>query len=223
MTAEKETNHFVSADFDEFADEYWSMFDLAFDEQPLGEASVSYAESEYVDLASRRLHQHNPDLKVIFLVRDPVKRIESQYRELHDSGVKVMVRCPFDLGEAMLKANSLIADTHYHRLTQRYISLFGEGQVHVVFLEELTSQPDVVLRDVLAFLDVHDRDFKFNTDKQHNSGQTKYRDTLFFRKLKEVRAAGILNSPNTHLSYNERERFYCQQGWRRPFANEPIV
>lgn len=223
LTTPKEPRHFIQADFNESADEYWCLFEQSSAEQMRGEASVAYSESEFIELASRRLYDHNPDLKFIFLVRDPVKRVESQYRELHDSGFKLKLSCPFDLGEAMLKIPSLIADSHYHRLTQRYISLFGEDQIHVVFLEELVSQPRSVLRNMLTFLGVRDTHFVFDTNRQHNASQFKYRDTQFFRKLKSVRGAGIASQNQINLSFTERERLYRGLGWRKSLANEIII
>ncbi len=223
LTTPKETNHFVEPYFNEFAEEYWSMFDQANFDQSKGEASVSYSESEFIELASRRLYQHNPELKIIFLVRDPIKRVESQFRELHDSGFKIKLSCPFDLGEAMLKIPGIITDTHYYRLTCRYISLFGEDRVKIVFLEELIAQPQFVLSDLLSFLGVKETDYRFNLNEQHNASQYKYRDTLFFRKLKSVRGAGILNTKVIDLPFAERERLYRRQGWRQPFANEAVV
>lgn len=223
LTVPKETNHFVKKDYLKFEDEYSARFNTAKIEQLKAEASVSYAESEFVEIAINRLHKHNANLKVVFIIRDPVRRIESQYRELHDSGFKLKVKCPFDLYEALLSMPNIIADTHYHRIINRYREKFSKSSIHVIFLEDLVAKTAETLRSALEFLMVEDQDFKFDLIDPSNQGSAKYRDTKLFRRLKNAHAAGILGTPIEHLSFEQRERLNRLQGWRVPFASDPVT
>jgi len=219
LTTPKETNHFIRPDINHYWSKYDNLFTSAQPHQLLGEGSVSYAESEFADFAINRLKHFNPGLKLIFIVRDPAKRIESQFRELHDSGFKLMLSCPFDLSEALVKIPNMLSDTHYERILNLYLTRFDSENMHVIFLEDLIANPKLVLQSVLDFLAVPQRDFVFEKPTQSNAGRFKYRDTELFRRLRNARGVGLPR----HLPFELRERISRSRGWRIPFASEPVV
>ncbi|MFB6198886.1 MAG: sulfotransferase, partial [Halobacteriaceae archaeon] len=62
---------------------YKSFFEAAQSDQLIGEDSTSYLPSR---VAPRRIREFLPDVKLIFMLRDPVERTYSHYRHLLMTG-----------------------------------------------------------------------------------------------------------------------------------------
>jgi Sulfotransferase domain len=124
-----------------------------------GEASPSY--SMLPRRTIRLLRRLIPDLKLIFVMRDPLERAWSHARH------------SFCQGEANFKGNRVTIDEvtdedwivnlddEWNRLSgdylgqlQRWLSVFPREQVYLGFFEDLVSSPRKLLRHVLEFLDL---------------------------------------------------------------------
>ena len=223
LTVPKEPRFFSDPDIRGRMAEYQARFLEAQPGSILGEASVSYSETAFVSLCAQRISTAFPNIKLILLIRDPITRIESQFRELHDSSYKLGISCPMELHDAIYKFPNIICDSQYFQIVNRWTRHIPRKNILLLFNEELRERPSHVLKQALDFLEIQQLNFEFDLTSKPNSGATKYRDTKKFRQLKRMRAARIAESGLNQLPFEERERFKRKKGWRVPFGSQPIV
>ena len=205
----------------------WPWYQSLFEHAPVGalrgEASVRYSEAEFEVLSRQRIMQHYPDIKVVFIARDPIHRIESQFREHHSSGYLLGISCPFSLAEALRKFPNMIHDTLYLQRYNNYRQYLPRENIHVLFLEELKQNTQQALQKLCRFLGIDDGYVPDDLGLIKNHGATKYRDTALFRTLKQRRHKGENGFTLRHLPFHERQRIWRRNGWRVPFGKEPII
>ena len=98
---DKETWYFSSEDFGRWDDVYDANFETVEAGQLLGEGSVSYSGDDHEAVTVPRLHRNNPNMRILFIARHPLRRIEPSYREMHHSGPRFGFNAPYDLREAL--------------------------------------------------------------------------------------------------------------------------
>jgi len=154
MSKPKELNFFVSElNWDLGLDWYASRFDKNLPVR--GESSPHYTNLPRFHGAAQRIHEHCPDAKVIYMVRDPIKRILSHW--VHATGAGYETR---DL-ESTLAAPD-VAYLHrsmYWMQLQPYLELFPREQIAVFSQEELQREREETMRKAFAFAGV-DETFK---------------------------------------------------------------
>ena len=188
----------------------------------LGEASVNYSGNKSGAIARERILKYYPDIKLIFIARDPIERMESAYREFHHSGELYGIQCPFELSEAIQEFPEILLDSLYWERINNYRPYFSEAQIHLIFLEDLVANPVEELRRCLNFLNV-DPDVSIeNIDRRLNAGRNKLYDS---RQLRNMRN-GDLN-PGTSLALADlpldiQDSLFVQLGLRKPFATGPL-
>lgn len=140
----------------------------------VGEASPYYL---FHPDAARRAHQVVPDAKVIVLLRDPVDRTYSHWKERRRSHAEELdfasaVRA--EPGRLAGEREKLLADPHYYSYPweqQSYVAqskygaalrpwveMFGRDHVYAAASEEYYADPLAVLSDVDEFLGLPRRD-----------------------------------------------------------------
>jgi hypothetical protein len=140
--------------------------------------------------ALERLQQHNPDCKLVFIVREPVSRAYSSYSmEKFNGWLKrdfselktVIEKKQFD--DVMYKffiRLGLYSD--YLRSIYKY---FPPEQVKIVLFERLKKDPAGVCRDIFQWLKI-DPSFTPGTEKEYNTTQ-KPKSVLLSRILINLR------------------------------------
>lgn len=93
--------------------------------------------------AVERLHEHNPQCRIVVSLRDPAERSYSLYLLLLKFGY---VTGTFE--EAMESNSRIIDSSRYARHLPRWIDAFGEERVLVVLQEEIAELPWVTLERV---------------------------------------------------------------------------
>ena len=135
-----------------FAQSYhygWAWYAKFFAEarpgQRCGEGSTFYSSGEFAETACQRIVEHYPDARFIFIARNPIKRLESSYRELHHSGETYCVNAPFSIGEALRQFPSMIDDTLYWQRLSSYRKYVPDDRILPMLLEDFQRQPAVEL------------------------------------------------------------------------------
>ena len=113
MLPAKDNGFLANPDYQQHWDKYESLLDDVTAESVFGEANVPYGGSGSEIISRQRILKHFPNIKLIFLARDPIDRIESSFREYHHSGAKYGLECPFELPEALATFPSILDDTMY--------------------------------------------------------------------------------------------------------------
>lgn len=117
--------------------------------QRCGEASTMYTfRPEYAD-THRRLYEYNPQLKLIYIMRDPVERIISHYSHnlvrnlVNDTPEKAIAQDPTYLDRS-----------RYAMQIAPYLELFGREQILLLLFEEYTANQPATLQTITEFLGI---------------------------------------------------------------------
>jgi hypothetical protein len=148
MPAMKELDFFIAErNWRRGLDWYAAQFAAAPEQAILGEASPNYTKAASFKGVPERLHELIPNAKLIYLLRDPVARMRSQYAHSVLSGRER--QSP----EAAITETSGYLDTSlYGAQLVLYRRLFPEEQILVVLTEEMRDDPTGFLERVQGFL-----------------------------------------------------------------------
>ena len=133
---------------------YEALFSSAGNVQCIGERSNHYTMKERFPLALNRLLDHmKPDnMKLIYIVRNPIEMIESFWIEQRSHGGEEV---HYDFNIAVKKNKNYLVDVaNYWCQIELYREYFTDDQIHVVFLEDLKANQPQVIRECYAFLGV---------------------------------------------------------------------
>lgn len=114
----------------------------------------------HVPLAAERLRLHRPDVKVVVLLRDPVRRAYSAYWWARVAGFETITEFeqalhadPARFDSPMARANcDYLENGCYDISLSRVFELFTRDQVRVYFDDDLRERPAVVCSDLLTWL-----------------------------------------------------------------------
>jgi hypothetical protein len=213
----KEPWYFDSTDFPSREADYIQHFSPALPGQLLGEGSVSYSGFEREDIAIERIHDNSPNCRFIFIARNPLRRIESSYREMHHSGVKFGLNAPYSMAENLELFPQMIKDSLFFERISKYVNVFGAGSIQVIFLEDLNTQPQREIQKCFRHLGVDDS-FQVQEELRLNSGSSKYYDT---RVLRYIRSKPWSGFKLARFSPEQQDRMLIPLGLRRAF-NKPV-
>ena len=118
------------------------------------------------------------NFKFIYLLRNPLERIESHYDHGVDQG---WIKHPLTqlLAE---RDNNLVGISKYATQLAQYSARFSANQIKLVAFEDLKHNPNETLRDLCEFLAI-DADFTF-TAKAHN-GREERKYWSYLHRLKD--------------------------------------
>jgi hypothetical protein len=222
MPAETEPWYFIKTPeqmtWQEFSGQFprWREFPMVCDDSAGGYASRPPGRPG-LDQAVERIHEHNPDAKLLFIARDPVVRLESAFRELHDTGPRYGVLPPFDLEEAIDQLPQLLLDSCYHECLTRYRERFDPAQIHLVYLEDLVTAPTPTMAAVWRFLGLDGGAVAVEPLPRENAGAVKLRDS---RTLRRMRSARIVGPRLARQSIDTQDRWMAKAGLRRRFGTQ---
>ena len=169
LSLDKETDFFLSeknlaGGLNRYADQFRSEAASA---RILGEASPNYAKCNEFPGVAERIHRTLPDVKLIYIVRDPVERFVSQY--LHHANAGEIAIDP----DAILNSRAgrhYLDCSRYYQQTSEYLRFFPREQLLVLCLDELRRDPAGLLRQVFKFLGVDSSVAIDGLTETHNAG-----------------------------------------------------
>lgn len=106
------------------------------------EASTSYTKTPALPNAAKRIASTRAEYRFIYLMRDPIARIESHRRH------------QFLRGRGTEIGKHLISVSCYARQLDQYRHYFSREQMLLLAFEELRAEPEVALRRVCEFLQI---------------------------------------------------------------------
>jgi len=118
-----------------------------------GDVTPAYARLEVADVA--RIRRVVPDVRVFYLLRDPIARAWSQasmYFRKH--GTPDIMSVPREVLLQFFRRDSVRRNGDYLRTLDIWERHFAPDQIHVDFLERIVQNPGHVLEDVLRFIGV---------------------------------------------------------------------
>jgi len=141
------------------------------------EASTSYTKAPLYENTVERIFMSNLNPKLIYIMRNPLKRIESHYWfMLFGRNKKVVpLKQGFD--------PSIVSVSKYAYQLDRFTGYFSKDNILLIQTEELNKNPNLVLERVCKYLNI-DPQFKFkNINIKH--GDKEALNTTFFYFLRK--------------------------------------
>ena len=148
MPEQKEPETLVRwTDREDIERDYRELFAKAQPGSIRGEASTAYTKRPHHEGVAARAREINPDLRVVYLRRDPFERIVSHYR--HERQHR---RIEAPLAEALRTHRELIDFSHYDWQIAPWKQAFGAAAVLEIELEEYAADRAGVLARVLGHI-----------------------------------------------------------------------
>jgi len=117
-----------------------------------GEITPAYAMLDDDDVA--RIKTVNPDMRIIFILRNPIERAWSAVRfHAKRAGVK-LEQCSADEIIAQLKYPGMVLRGDYARTLNIYLSHFDPSQILICFYDAIKNDPAGFLSGITEHLDV---------------------------------------------------------------------
>ena len=160
----KETDFFANNLTPERALEYmqnWQGCNIG--EQYLLESSVSYTKRPFVEGVPNRIADFEKrSCHFIYMIRNPIKRMESQARHAIFAGWGK------SLDEEV--SDDLLAFSKYYYQLEQYLEYFDKNSITILKLEDFENNPGACLKDICISLGI-DETFEFTeAQKVRNSG-----------------------------------------------------
>ena len=148
----KELNYFSDLYEQHSIDWYESQFADCATNVKKGEFSVTYISHPE---AAGRIKQHYPEVKLLAIVRNPVKRAFSNYLHSIRKG-----DIPVDLAfRDYIEDESRLVPGHFAKHLQRFYDCFDTQQIRVIITEEFVRNPLQGYQDIYRYIGVQDIGF----------------------------------------------------------------
>lgn len=229
MSTPKEPEFFARDElYSQGIDSYARLFENADSRQLCGEASTLYSLSPLFPLTATRMRQHVPDVKLIYVLREPVARAYSYYLQqvknrqnstqdpvVHRSFEECLFphnypnRAPRDAFFAPFKDHLpddpalFLAGSDYPTQIKAYLAHFNRSQMHFVLFENLMSKPAETLAQILTFLGVDPERMPSDQMARANISEDHFEKLRQTEAIKNVRSRlGPLYAPARLLPEN---------------------
>lgn len=173
---EKEA-HFFSFEYGRGIEWYRGLF------RPDGQSVVMEGSPEYASIGRsaeivERMMTHLPELKLIFMVRHPLERIESHYVQMISNGHPAI---PFSQA---LADWPIVDGSLYDKNLAIFAERYGAENIHVIFFEDYKRDRRGVLETLCTFLDIAFDEDMVAAQGAKNSREEKYHDTRLLQRLR---------------------------------------
>jgi hypothetical protein len=149
MTTPKEPNYFSDdAVYAQGADWYQNLFAPVASGDLRGEASTHYTKRpDYPDTLARMQAHCGADLRLVYMIRNPMQRLVSHYIHSWSEG-----EISQPIGAALTQDSRLVDYGRYGWQITPFIEAFGSNSVVLTSLERLRQDPDAELARVAAHI-----------------------------------------------------------------------
>lgn len=201
---------------------YQSLFAAAAPDQVCGEASTTYSRWPHTEDAAMAIAESLPEVKLIYIMRNPVDRAYSHYSH----HMRLNVTKTF---EEALKEDDIYTDCGmYYAQIQRYLRFFSKQQFLFLLFDDFTEDPSTVIEKICRFLDIPPPpQAKQRTVIANASGPDHYirqRTTLRLRKLPGVSfIADNLPQPLRKFAYTAIKESPLGKRYAREAKLEPMA
>lgn len=159
MCEPKEPGYFVQElNWSEGEDWYLNLFKGAGDESIIGESSTHYTKFPTYAGVAERLFHFSPDARLVYIMRDPVKRALSQYWFSVDSSARRPVAGIYmenrPLMTALKEESSYVDFSDYALQLKQYLDFFPADHIYTLSFESLIANPAMETGNILSWLGV---------------------------------------------------------------------
>lgn len=161
---------------DEITARGWSWYKKHFShysgEKVIGEATPAYTDAILHPNTAKRIFEFNPDVKLIYIVRNPYERFVSAWRMFYRAK-KLNARDGINayFQESPRREADVKACCYDFQLSQ-YLEYFPKEQVHVLFLEDLAKDAYREMSNICIFLGIDPKKINIQNKSGENRGDT---------------------------------------------------
>jgi hypothetical protein len=220
MSKPKELNFFVTElNWDLGLDWYASRFDDRF--KVRGESSPHYTNLPRYEGVPERIRTHCPDARLLYMVRDPIKRILSHW--MHATGAGYETR---DIVEVLSDPDTQYVNrSRYWTQLQPYLKIFDRSQIEVITQEELQADRDGTMRKAFAYAGVDENFTSEQFDREWEKSAAKSGDKYQLME-KLIKLPGFRSFDRNFDRLPERMRWIVEKvvhDPEKPPAPKPVL
>ena len=161
--------HYFSLHYENGAEWYEKHFKNRGDNQIAGEITPYYL---YHRDSAKRIHNYNPEIKIIILLRNPIERTISHYYHAVKRGYeKLGITDALKAEKVRLREgssynhqkHSYLSRSLYMVQLERYEALFKKSNILIIKSEDLFNKKDETKMKIFKFLGI--------TDREHSIGE----------------------------------------------------
>ena len=153
MSEPKETNYFSNLTYWKRGND-WYESHFTRDAKIRGESSTAYSAYPIIPDVPERIHRTVPRVKLIYLVRDPITRLISQF--LHHTAEAKETRDLSTIIQSIIRdePSPYVFQSQYMLQLERYLEFFSCDQILVITTESLKTAKLETLNAVCEFLEI---------------------------------------------------------------------
>ncbi len=179
MSAIKEINYFSNPGISVNGDDwYFRHFNKA-NQKMIGEASTSYTVAHHRTDVPEKIYNTLGDIKLIYLLRDPIDRLISHYvHHVHRGEVHLDFE---DIVKEM--KDPMLAQGLYDYQIREYERFFSVDNIFLLTIEQLKNEPELTVRKLYDFLGVDSQFIDDSVHRTHNSSMKSTKKSKFGLKV----------------------------------------
>jgi len=131
---------------------YESLFEKGRGHKAVGEGTVNYSKQHRYPKTASRISRHLPDARLIYITRHPLRQLESNWKYAYLHGHE-----PKPFNRAIKENVDYLKTGNYLRQIQAYRRFYPDDRILILFLEEMISDPTLVLKKCAGFLEIDNR------------------------------------------------------------------
>jgi hypothetical protein len=146
--------------------------------------------------APQRLHEHNPDLKLIALLRDPIERARSHHRmavrrqqenrSFEEAVLDLLEKEQVNLSPPPPESECYLEWSRYGLIVEKYLEYFDRSEILFIFTDDIKKRPIPALKDVFSFLEVEKKFIPKNIGNKYHASGPEEGLSLIRRSMKKV-------------------------------------
>ena len=166
--------HFFSDHFDYGFGWYEKQFRGYAEENCVGEISTSYAVTPEVP---RRIHAWNPDIRLIYILRNPIERVYSHYC------MRLRNKSELVSDKVDLEVDKYLEHGLYYKNLVRFSEYFPRHQILVLIYDDLKEDPMSLIQEVYSYLDVDSSFFPKTVNSKQGESKPRPKYDKFYQLL----------------------------------------
>lgn len=183
----------------------------------IGEASTSYTTYPYAPDIATRIAEYNPDMRLVYVVRNPLERYISHFLHRTNAGAETR---QFDETFQDLENEAFAWQGRYYYQLSQYLRLFPKEQLMVISFDHIKSDANQVVQELYRFLGVPEFSKKEVTGKTHNAEGVVYRKNAFGLRVLSFYHAHV---EQRNLPFRFKKLFTTVANWGATPIQKPVL
>jgi hypothetical protein len=166
---------------------YASLFERGAGEKAIGEASVAYSMFPRFKNVPARMHRIVPDVRLVYVIRHPIDRMISAFRNRTDMKTESK-----NIDEALLRSPHYVNVSSYALQIEHYLEHFERSQLLVITSDDLAARRSDTLRSVYTFIGVDPEFAPDSTVRRFNRREEQRRPPRFLIRLRNTKLQRVV-------------------------------